>query len=229
MLRIARFVVCLLLCLVVVSVLLVMAGRWLNPPVTALMLERHLEAWMQGQEFQVQYQPKPWVELSDHLKRAVLAAEDQKFFHHRGFDLDAIQAAWSHNERGGTLRGASTLSQQLAKNLFLWSGRSWVRKGIEAWFTLLMESLWPKTRILELYLNCVEWGEGWFGAEVAAQRYFGVTAAALSPEQSSLLAAILPNPRVWSASRPSAHVIRRADWIRQQVRQLGGSQYLEQL
>jgi monofunctional biosynthetic peptidoglycan transglycosylase len=124
------------------------------------------------------------------------------------------------------VRGASTLSQQVSKNLFLWSGRSWLRKGLEAWFTGLIEVLWPKQRILEVYLNSVEWDDGVFGAEAAARHHFGVSAKNLSPQQASLLAAVLPNPRVWSASHPTAYVQRRAGWIRQQMRQLGGDSYL---
>ncbi|HAR05212.1 MAG TPA: monofunctional biosynthetic peptidoglycan transglycosylase, partial [Pseudomonas sp.] len=124
---------------------------------------------------------------------------------------------------------ASTLSQQVAKNLFLWSGRSWPRKGLEAWFTALIELLWPKQRILEVYLNSVEWGDGIFGAQAAAQHHFGTGAPYLSAHQASLLAAVLPNPRQWSAGKPSRYVNNRAAWIRQQMRQLGGSHYLQRI
>lgn len=132
----------------------------------------------------------------------------------------------THNERGGSIRGASTLSQQVSKNLFLWSGRSWLRKGLEAWFTGLIEILWPKQRILEVYLNSVEWDAGVFGAEAAARHHFSVGAASLSRQQASLLAAVLPNPRAWSAGHPSSYVARRAGWIRRQMGQLGGEGYL---
>lgn len=172
---------------------------------------------------------RPWTALADDLKMAVIAAEDQKFASHHGFDLDAIRAALAHNERGASLRGASTLSQQVAKNLFLWSGRSWTRKALEAWFTVLIEALWPKQRILEVYLNSAEWGHGVFGAEAAAQHHFAKSARHLSRHEASLLAAVLPNPRAWSAGRPSAYVSRRANWIRQQIGQLGGSRYLQRL
>ena len=124
------------------------------------------------------------------------------------------------------MRGASTLSQQVAKNVFLWSGRSWLRKGLEAWFTGLIEIFWSKQRILEVYLNSAEWDDGVFGAQAAARHHFGVDAAQLSRQQASLLAAVLPNPRNWSASRPSPYVSRRAGWIRQQMGQLGGHDYL---
>ncbi|WP_372866011.1 monofunctional biosynthetic peptidoglycan transglycosylase, partial [Pseudomonas sp.] len=172
---------------------------------------------------------RPWNELPDDLKIAVIAGEDQKFAEHWGFDIAAIRAALVHNQQGGSLRGASTLSQQVAKNLFLWSGRSWLRKGIEFWFTGLIELLWPKQRILEVYLNSVEWGTGIFGAEAAARHHFNIGAPYLSAQQASLMAAVLPNPRQRSASQPSAQVSRRARWIRQQMRQLGGSDYLSRL
>ncbi len=140
-------------------------------------------------------------------------------------DAKALDAWFS----GDSLRGASTISQQTAKNLFLWTDRSWVRKGLEAWFTVLIELLWPKERILEVYLNIVEWDRGVFGLEAAAQHYFGVSADRLSEAQASRLAAILPNPREWSASRPSSYIVKRSQWIQRQMRQLGGSAYLERL
>ena len=212
-----------------VSVLLVLVLRWVPPPFTALMVERKIESWTGGESIDLQRSWRPWKVLPDDLKMAVIAAEDQKFADHWGFDIAAIRAAFAHNERGGSLRGASTLSQQVAKNLFLWSGRSWVRKGFEVWFTAWIELLWPKQRILEVYLNSVEWGNGVFGAEAAAQHHFGKGAAYLSTAQASQLAAVLPNPREWSAGRPGPLVRRRASWIRQQMRQLGGSHYLNQL
>ena len=211
------------------SALLVLILRWVPLPGSALMVERKLESWIDGKPIDLQHSWRPWKELPDDLKIAVIAAEDQKFADHWGFDVQAIQAALAHNGRGGSLRGASTLSQQVAKNLFLWSDRSWLRKGLETWFTALIELLWPKQRILEVYLNSVEWADGVFGAEAAARHHFGKGAPYLSSQQASLLAAVLPNPRAWSASRPGRHVSRRAGWIRQQMRQLGGSHYLNQL
>ncbi|GIZ12572.1 monofunctional biosynthetic peptidoglycan transglycosylase [Pseudomonas sp. NCCP-436] len=219
----------LLLWLMLSSALLVLALRWLPPPATALMLERKIESWSSGQSLSLKRQWRPWQELPDSLKMAVIAGEDQKFAEHWGFDVQAIRAALAHNQSGGSLRGASTLSQQVAKNLFLWSGRSWLRKGLEAWFTSLIELLWSKERILEVYLNSVEWGDGIFGAEAAAQHHFGIGAPYLNTQQASQLAAVLPNPHRWSAGRPDAYVQRRAGWIRQQIRQLGGSDYLNRL
>ena len=211
------------------SALLVLALRWVPPPFTTLMVERKIESWIDDQPIDLERSWRPWAELPDDLKMAAIAAEDQKFAEHYGFDFAAIRAALAHNQEGGSLRGASTLSQQVAKNLFLWSGRSWPRKGLEAWFTGLIELLWPKQRILEVYLNSVEWGAGVFGAEAAAKHHFGVGAPYLSRQQASLLAAVLPNPRQWSPSKPSSHINRRGAWIRQQMRQLGGNSYLIQL
>ena len=175
----------LLLWLMLASALLVLVLRWVPPPGTALMIERKIESWGSGQSLELKRQWRPWNELPDHLKMAVIAAEDQKFAEHWGFDMGAIQAALAHNQSGGSLRGASTLSQQVAKNLFLWSGRSWLRKGLEAWFTLALETLWPKQRILEVYLNIVEWDEGVFGAAAAAQHHFGVAPGVLSDQQAA--------------------------------------------
>ena len=219
----------LLLWLVAGSALLVLALRWIDPPGTALMVERKVQSWIAGEPLDLQRTWRPWSELPDDLKIAVIAGEDQKFAEHWGFDIAAIRQALAHNAEGGNLRGASTISQQVAKNLFLWSDRSWPRKALEAWFTGLIELLWPKQRILEVYLNSVEWGDGVFGAEAAARHHFGVGAPYLSRQQASLLAAVLPNPRAWSASRPGPHVQRRAAWIRRQSYQLGGSHYLSQL
>ncbi|MCC5882552.1 MAG: monofunctional biosynthetic peptidoglycan transglycosylase [Halomonas sp.] len=214
---------------VVLSILLVMLLRHVPAYGSMVMLERKVEAWMGGENLSIQHQWRPWAELSDHAKLAVIAAEDQRFPIHRGFDVDEMRRAWEASRSGARLRGASTISQQTSKNLFLWTGRSWVRKGFEAWFTVLIEALWPKERILEVYLNIVEWDHGVFGLEAAGQHYFGVSADRVNEVQASRLAAILPNPRAWDAARPGPHVERRSQWIRQQMRNLGGSRYLEQL
>ena len=158
---------------------------------------------------------------------AVIAAEDQKFAHHFGFDFESIADALDDNAQ--RRRGASTISQQVAKNLYLWPGRSYLRKGVEAYLTLLIESLWPKRRILEIYLNVAEFGSGIFGAEAASRQFFEKPARRLSLWEASLLAAVLPNPKRMSALRPSAYVRSRAADIRRWVRKLGGKQYLESL
>ena len=158
--------------------------------------------------------------ISPHLARAVMAAEDADFCDHWGFDIAAIQKALEHNASGKRVRGASTISQQVAKNLFLWPGRSWARKGLEAGFTLLIEAMWPKRRILEVYLNTAEMGEGVFGAEAAARRYFERPAAELTLEQSARLAAILPDPRNRDPRRGTDYMLRRSRAIADGARTL---------
>lgn len=212
-----------------ISVLLVLTLRWINPIGTVLMVERKYESWQQGVPLNLQRQWVGWDNISNHLKVAVIAAEDQNFPVHHGFDWDAIENALAHNAKGGSLRGASTISQQVAKNIFLWSGRSWVRKGFEVWFTAWLELLWSKQRILEIYLNSVEWGNGIFGAEAAAQYYFKTSAKNLTKEQASLLAAVLPNPRKWNPAKPTPYIINRAAFIRQQMNNLGNERYLKKL
>jgi monofunctional biosynthetic peptidoglycan transglycosylase len=214
---------------VALSILLVLLFRVVPVLGSMVMVERKVASWVAREPLSIEHQWRAWETLSDHAKLAVVAAEDQRFPDHRGFDVAAIRQALEASRNGGRLRGASTISQQTAKNLFLWTGRSWLRKGMEAWFTLLIETLWPKERILEVYLNIVEWDHGVFGLEAAAQHYFGVSAAQLNAHQASRLAAILPNPRGWDAARPTPHVDRRSAWIRQQMNNLGGIAYLDQL
>lgn len=211
------------------SVLLVLLLRWVPPPGTLLMLERQIEAWRSEETLILERRWRSWEDLPDSLKMAVIAAEDQRFAEHYGFDWEAIRAAMAHNAKGGSVRGASTLSQQVAKNLFLWSGRSWLRKGLEAWFTVLIETFWPKQRILEVYLNSAEWGRGLFGADAAARAHFTKEARLLSRQEASLLAAVLPNPLRQQAGKPSGYVRVKAGWIRRQMTQLGDEQYLKRL
>lgn len=162
----------------------------------------------------IEHDWQPLDAIAPDMARAVMAAEDARFCDHRGFDWEAIQAAMAANDRGGSVRGASTISQQVAKNVFLWQGRTWVRKGLEAGFTGLIELLWPKRRIVEVYLNSVEFAPGIFGAEAAARHYFGRGAGALTLDQAARLAAVLPNPKERNAARPSASLLRRARSIR---------------
>lgn len=211
------------------SLLPVLLLRWVPAPGSMLMVERSLEARQQEAPLQLRYHWIRYENIPDNIKMAVIAAEDQRFASHRGLDVKAIRAALRHNRDGGSLRGASTISQQVAKNLFLWSGRSWMRKGAEAWFTLALETLWPKQRILEVYLNIVEWDDGVFGIAAASEHHFGVPPARLTDQQAAQLAAVLPNPRRWSARQPPAHALQRGRWIHQQVRQLGGTAYLQRL
>ncbi|NWN82114.1 MAG: monofunctional biosynthetic peptidoglycan transglycosylase [Halomonas sp.] len=214
---------------VVLSVLLVLLFRQAPVFGSMVMVERKVHSWITREPIDIQHRWRSWEALSDHAKLAVIAAEDQRFLTHHGLDLVEIRRAWEASRNGGRLRGASTLSQQTAKNLFLWSGRSWVRKGLEAWFTLLIELIWPKQRILEVYLNIAEWDSGVFGLEAAAQHYFGVSADRIGPHQASRLAAILPDPRGRDAAHPSREVAQRSAWIRRQMSNLGGIAYLDRL
>jgi len=213
-----------------VPVVQVAALRFVDPPRSMFMLLREVEARQAGESgFMLHYQWRNLDQIAPSLALAVIASEDQQFLHHHGFDLDAIDAARRYNARGGRVRGASTISQQVAKNLFLWSGRSWLRKGLEVWYTLWIEVLWPKWRILEVYLNVAEFGDGVYGAEAAAQVMFARDAMHLTRVHSARLAAVLPNPRRYSASAPNPYVQRRTQWILRQMRQLGGEAYLDAL
>jgi len=173
-----------------------------------------------------------WVALekiSPQAALAVIASEDQRFPFHAGFDFESIREAVRHNARGGKIRGASTLTQQVAKNLFLWKGRGWVRKGLEAGITGLIELLWPKERILEVYLNIAEFGRGTYGVQAAAQRFYGKDAARLTRREAATLAAVLPAPKQWRVDSPSPRVQRRRDAIMKQMRLLGGASFLRLL
>jgi len=203
------------------SVLAVLTFRWVDPPYSAVMLQRlAVEGAPQRQH---------WVDLDrtgHHMALAVVAAEDQRFPEHHGFDTREIIAAIEEGLDGGRLRGASTISQQVARNMFLWQGRSYLRKGLEVWFTGLIEVLWPKRRILEMYLNFAEMGERIFGVGAASEHYFGIPADRLGRGQAALIAAVLPNPVVYRVDAPSAHVRKRRDWILGQMQNLGGPGYL---
>ena len=203
------------------SIVVVLAFRWLPVPTTAFMIldteSGPAHDWV------------PWSEISGHAAVAVIAAEDQKFPVHDGFDFQAIDKAMADAGRGRRQRGASTISQQVAKNLFLWPGRSWFRKGLEVWFTIWIEALWPKQRILEVYLNSAEFGRGVWGVEAASRHYFGKPAARLTRSEAALLAAVLPSPKRLRVANPSAYVRRRQEWILGQMRGLGGTSLLDTL
>jgi monofunctional biosynthetic peptidoglycan transglycosylase len=188
------------------------AYLFFDPPSTLLMMQRAAE----GQT--IRHYPVPINRMSPYIVRSVIAAEDANFCTHDGFDIEAIQDAMESNADGGRVRGASTISQQVAKNLFLWPDRSWVRKGFETYFTALIEFMWPKRRIMEAYLNTAEWGDGNFGIEAAARARFGVPAADLTPLQAARLAAVLPSPNRWRADSPGPYVRRRAASIVERAR-----------
>ena len=198
--------------------------RFIPLPTSAFMLHRHVEDFQQDKDFtRIQYQWVSHHNISPNAFAAVVAAEDQRFFQHHGFDIDSILTAVDTYLGGGKLRGASTISQQVAKNLFLNPARSFWRKGFEVWFTLLIEIFWSKQRILEVYLNIAEFGNHLFGVEAASHQYFGITAKQLSAGQAALLAATLPNPRQFKANRPTAYLRKRQSWIMRQMKNLGYS------
>jgi monofunctional biosynthetic peptidoglycan transglycosylase len=197
---------------IVLSVLTVCIYKFINPPVTPLMLMRVVEGAYEGNNVGIEKTWKPYNEISPHFFRAVIVAEDGKFLRHDGFDWKAIENAKKFNERmkGKKIRGASTISMQTAKNVFLPHSRNMVRKAFEAYFTVMIEAIWDKKRIIEVYANIVELGDGIYGVEAASQKYFNKPASALTKEEAALLAAVLPNPRRWSAGAPSDYIRRRA-------------------
>jgi len=226
--RLARLAALALLAAMSAPIHAVLLTRFGPVPTSAFMVERRVASWFAPSSFAPT--ERRWVPLeriAPCMGLAVVAAEDQNFPTHHGFDWEAIDRAVDHNERSRRKHGASTITQQAAKNLFLWPSRSWVRKGFEVYFTVLMEGLWPKRRILEVYLNVAEFGEGVYGVEAASHRYFGKSAARLTPSEAALLAAVLPSPRRFRADAPSAYVRERQAWILQQMEQLGGEAYLK--
>jgi monofunctional glycosyltransferase len=228
--RLRRWLLLAVLAWLVLTVVPVLLLRWIPPVTSAYMLEARLEALGSSDRgYRTDYQ---WVSLeriSPHAAIAVIASEDQTFPFNYGFDLQSIRGAVRAAQRGRRLRGASTISQQVARNLFLWPGRSFVRKGIEAYFTVLLEALWPKERILEVYLNVAQFGQGIYGVEAAARHFYHEPAARLSASQAALLAAVLPNPVHWHVDRPGRFVAWKQQWILAQMRNLGGAAYLREV
>jgi monofunctional biosynthetic peptidoglycan transglycosylase len=194
--------------------------RFVDPPSSAFMLRDGFGRLFSGKGW-IDHDWADWDEISPHMRLAAVAAEDQRFPEHDGFDFDAIGKAVKHNQHNGRKRGASTISQQVAKNLFLWPERSWARKGLEVYFTVAMEALWPKRRILEVYLNVAELGDGVYGVGAASRKFFHRDARRLTPEQAATLAAVLPSPKKLRAHAPGPYAQRRARWIQAQMRQLG--------
>jgi monofunctional biosynthetic peptidoglycan transglycosylase len=210
--------------------LLVGTLRWVDPPISSFMVRQSYVAWRSGRPPPYFYHTwVPWERIPPVLALAVIAGEDQRFAYHHGFDPVELRKALSAWHRGGRLRGASTITQQTAKNLFLWPGRSWLRKGLEAWFTALIEVMWPKQRILEVYLNIVQFSPSTYGVGAASERYFQRPVEAVGLREAALLAAVLPAPVVYHLDRPSARLLRRAAWIADQIQRVGGRRYLERL
>ena len=220
--RLARGFLWLLLGWLAITISAVLVLRFIDPPTSAFMTRDRISAWWnEVPRYQFQH---IWVDgnrISPHLKLAVIASEDQKFVDHYGFDLKSINDALEARERGRRVRGASTITQQVAKNLFLWPGQSWIRKGIEVYFTVLIETLWSKRRIMEVYLNVAEFGRGTYGAEAAARRYFRKSASQLNATDAALMAAVLPNPVRMRIASPSNYVRARQSFILRQMQGLG--------
>ncbi|MBQ5393017.1 MAG: monofunctional biosynthetic peptidoglycan transglycosylase [Bacteroidaceae bacterium] len=204
------------------SLLAVIVYKWVPVPVTPLMLIRCCQQMSKGEKIRLKFH---WVKLDEEitpeLAIAVVASEDQKFLSHNGFDLDAISLAWEERVEGKRKRGASTISQQTAKNVFLWPGGGWFRKGLEAYFTILIELIWDKHRIMEVYLNVIEMGDGIYGADALAWQHFGRSADHLTRANCALIAATLPNPLKYSSKNPSKYMLRRQTQIMQQMKNLG--------
>jgi monofunctional biosynthetic peptidoglycan transglycosylase len=228
--RLRRLLLGALLVAVALTIVPVVCLRWIPPPTSAFMLERRVTSYFRGDhQGAIRYRWAGWQSISPQMRLAVVAAEDQKFPHHWGFDFDSIADAVEHQGAKGRLRGASTITQQVARNLFLWPGRSYLRKGLEAYFTLLLELSWSKRRILEVYLNLAEFGDGAYGVSAAAQTFFDKRPTELQAQEAALLAAVLPNPVRFRVGNPSAYVRERAGWIEEQMAHLGGPTYLRNL
>ncbi|MDY8135186.1 monofunctional biosynthetic peptidoglycan transglycosylase [Aquimarina sp. 2201CG5-10] len=216
--RIFRFFYKGTLVFLICSVIWVLAYKWIDVPITPLMGIRKLQS---ENKQVIKHQWISLQKMSKNIQLAVICSEDQRFIEHRGFDKEAIEKAIAEHKSGKRLRGASTITQQTAKNVFLWPQRSWARKGLESYFTFLVESFWSKERILEVYLNSIEMGDGIYGVEAAAKFWFNKSASDLTRDESAAIAAILPNPRKFLADPPSAYTQKRKKWILQQMRNYG--------
>jgi monofunctional biosynthetic peptidoglycan transglycosylase len=215
-----RFVKLTLIAFFAISVLGVIAYRFINPPVTWLMITRGFERKADGKDWKIDKEWRDLDEMSPNMPLAAAAAEDATFLNNYGFDFKAIERAAKNNQKGANVVGGSTITQQTAKNVFLWSGRSWIRKGFEAYFTLLIQIFWSKQRIMEVYLNVIEMGDGIYGVQAAAQAYYQKDAKDLTRSQCAAIASILPSPLHWSANKPSRYVRHRQSLIKQNMRQL---------
>lgn len=196
---------------IILNILGIVAGRFINPPITITQISGFFKYGKLKRDY-IDYDS-----MSNNIKRAVVASEDQKFFNHNGFDYKAIEKAFRNNQKGKRVKGGSTISQQTAKNVFLWQGRSWLRKGLEAIYTFLIETFWSKEIILERYLNSIEMGQGVFGIEAASQYYFGVSASNLTKSQAAWIAAVLPSPQRYDPNNPSSYLRSRHAWILRQM------------
>lgn len=207
------------------SIVSVIIFKWIPIPFTPLMVTRIIEFKLDGGDAIYSHKWVPLEEISPNLQKAVIASEDGNFLKHSGFDFKAMQKAFKNNSKGKRLKGGSTISQQTAKNVFLWQGRSYIRKGLEAYFTVLIELIWGKERIMEVYLNSIEMGNGVYGAQEAARTWYRKTAINLTAREAAGIAAILPNPRKFKASNSSPYIERRKDNIMRNMRHIGTIKY----
>ncbi len=226
--RVVRGLAVALLAWAGVTVAAVVALRWIDPPFTTFMATDRIRHLLDD-DYAFRHEWRDWPQISKHAAVAVVAAEDQKFPQHHGFDFKQIDKALTDAGRGRRVRGASTISQQVAKNIFLWRGQSWFRKGLEAGITVLLELCWSKQRILEVYLNVAEFGRGTYGVQAASRRFFHKDAARLNRSEAALLAAVLPAPTRFKVQAPSPYVKRRQAWIQRQMAALGGTAYVARL
>ncbi|MCW9095303.1 MAG: monofunctional biosynthetic peptidoglycan transglycosylase [Ignavibacteriaceae bacterium] len=228
--KILKLILKIFLGIILLSVFSVILLKWINPVTSSIMIQRKINALVTFKERQmIAYEWFNYDDISKQMPLSVIAAEDQNFPFHFGFDFEQIGKALEQHDRGHRLRGASTITQQVAKNLFLWEGRSFIRKGLEAYFTLLIELLWSKERILEIYLNITEMGDMIFGVGAASQIYFRKTPDKLTSSQAALLAAVIPNPLRFLVRKPSSYILQRQNWILNQMSSLGGIDYLKNL
>ena len=223
--RIGRFLLKVMIWFFVVSIFLVVLFKFVPVPFTPLMAIRAIETKMDGKEMYSSHDWVPLEEISVNMQKAVIASEDGTFLKHNGFDFIAIEKAMKNNEKGKKLKGGSTISQQTAKNVFLWQGRSYFRKALEAYFTVLIELIWGKERIMEVYLNSIEMGDGVYGVEAAAEHWYGKKASNLTKIEAAGIAAILPNPRKFKASNSSSYIERRKGRIMKFMRYVGKLEY----
>lgn len=210
---------------IALSILSVIIFKWVPVPITPLMMTRAIDNKMEGKDMILSHDWEPIENISPNLQKAVIASEDGNFLKHNGFDFNAMQKAFKSNQKGKRLKGGSTISQQTAKNVFLWQGRSYLRKGLEAYFTVLIELIWGKERIMEVYLNSIEMGNGVYGAEAAAQHWYRKSAADLTKQEAAGIAAILPNPRKYKATNSSSYIQRRKGKIVRVMNQIGKIEY----
>ena len=220
--RVLKIILKVVVGFLILSIATTIIYRFVPVPVTPLMLIRCVEQKQDGKNMKLSKDWKPLEEISSHLQLAVVCTEDQNFLLHYGFDFKALKKAMLNNEKSKKIRGGSTISQQTAKNVFLWNGRTYIRKGFEAYFTLLIETAWSKERIMEVYLNVIEFGDGIYGAEAASQHYFKKSAAKINREEAAILACLLPNPRVYGRNVGGSYIQNRKQWTLQQMRFWGG-------